>query len=191
MRLIARGVAARPKVRSALCAVLATILIACPTGCRAQQVSATHLDAHALREYAGVYQSGGDAFIYLQLWSELSGTDHLVAFDESGEVRTLFPTGRDHFFAGPGAADSSSVQARIDFERDSSGRLIALAWKTEGQSTRVAKRVDIERREDVSFANRDVKLAGTLTSPRSAGKDPGIILVHASGAEDREYLLPF
>src|SRR5881394_381058 len=40
------------------------------------------LNEEALREYAGVYQWGPDAFMYLQLWSEFTGTNQLVAFDE-------------------------------------------------------------------------------------------------------------
>jgi pimeloyl-ACP methyl ester carboxylesterase len=180
-----------PGVRDALCAVLATILLLSPAGCGAQQTSARGLDDHALREYAGVYQWRDDTFVYLQLWAELSGTNHLVAFDESGEIRTLFPRERDHFFSGPAAADSSAMQSRVEFERDSSGGITTLVWTRERDSARVARRVDVERREDVSFPSHDVKLAGTLTTPRSAPRHPAIILVHASGAEDREYLMPF
>ena len=51
--------------------------------------------------------------------------------------------------------------------------------------------MDIERREVVRFSNGDVQLAGTLISPATRGPHPAVILVHASGAEDREYLLPF
>jgi dienelactone hydrolase len=51
--------------------------------------------------------------------------------------------------------------------------------------------VDIERREDVRFRNRNVQLAGTLITPAAPGPHPAVILVHGSGAENREYLLPF
>src|SRR6266550_4535209 len=70
-----------------------------------------------LREYVGTYQWGPDAFLYLQLWSELSAKNQLVAFDESGEVRTLYPTDRDRFFTGPGAAPPSPIESRVDFQR--------------------------------------------------------------------------
>src|SRR5438128_39968 len=64
------------------------------------------VNEQALREYAGVYQWGPNAFVYLQMWEELSGfgKPQLVAFDESGDVRTLYPTDDDKFFAGPGIA---------------------------------------------------------------------------------------
>jgi hypothetical protein len=36
------------------------------------------------------------------MWNELNGTNQLVAFDESGEVRTLYATDRNGFIAGAG-----------------------------------------------------------------------------------------
>ena len=60
-----------------------------------------------------------------------------------------------------------------------------------GQTARTARRVEIERREDVRFSNGDVQLAGTLISPTTQGPHPAVILVHGSGAADRESLLPF
>ena len=144
-----------------------------------------------LREYAGAYRWDPHAFVYLQMWSELSGSNQLVAFDESGEVRTLYPTEPDRFFAGPGAALPDAVESRIEFQRDGGGRIASLTWSRDGAPVRTARRVDIERREDVRFSNGDVQLAGTLTSPAIQGPHPAVILVHASGAEDREYLLPF
>src|SRR4051812_38254440 len=95
------GTVSGPGVRNRLCVALATILLLSPVGCGAQQTSARGLDERTLREYSGVYQWREDTFVYLQLWAELSGANHLVAFDESGEIRTLYPTERDHFFAGP------------------------------------------------------------------------------------------
>jgi len=145
----------------------------------------------SLREYAGTYQWDRNAFLYLQLWAELAGTNQLVAFDENGELRTLYPTDPDRFFAGPGAAIPTSVESRIAFQRDTDGKIASLTWSREGAAPRIARRVDIERREDVRFSNGDIQLAGTLISPTTQGPHPAVILVHASGAEDREYLLPF
>jgi pimeloyl-ACP methyl ester carboxylesterase len=145
----------------------------------------------SLREYAGTYQWDRDSFLYLQMWSELAGTNQLVAFNENGEVRTLYPTERDRFFAGPGAAVPTAIESRIEVQRDARGRIASLTWSREGAPARTARRVDIERREDVRFSNGDVQLAGTLITPTTQGPHPAVILVHASGAEDREYLLPF
>ena len=148
-------------------------------------------DEAKLSEYSGAYQWEPNAFLYLQKWSELSGRNQLVAFDESGEVRTLYPTGPDRFVAGPGAAIPDAIESRIEFQRDVSGRIASLTWSREGAAGRTAGRAEIERREDVRFSNGEVQLAGTLISPTTRGPHAAVILVHASGAEDREYLLPY
>jgi uncharacterized protein len=149
------------------------------------------VDEASLREYAGTYQWDRDAFLYLQMWSELAGTNQLVAFDENGELRTLYPTERDRFFAGPGAAVPTAVESRIEVQRDAQDKIASLSWSREGSPARTARRVDIERREEVRFSNGDVQLVGTLITPATQGPYPAVILVHASGAEDREYLLPY
>ena len=159
-----------------------------------QSPTVRDMDEKVLREYAGVYHWAPDSFVYLQLWNEFSGFDkpgQLVSFDESGEIRVLYPADRDQFFAGPGAAISTSVESRIDFQRDGAGKIVSLGWRREGAVPRTARRVEIERHEDVGFSNGEIRLAGTLMSPATAGKHPAIILVHGSGAENREYMLPW
>lgn len=146
--------------------------------------------APPLSNYAGVYQWGPNAFVYLQTWAELTGQPQLVAFDEDGEVRALYPAGTDQFTAGAAAGIATPVESRITFQREASGGVVSLTWQRENSVPRTARRVDIEKREDVSFANGDIHLAGTLITPKTAGRHPAIALVHASGAEDREYLLP-
>jgi dienelactone hydrolase len=148
-------------------------------------------DEASLREYAGTYQWDRNAFLYLQMWSELAGTNQLVAFDESGELRTLYATEPGRFVAGPGAAVPTAVESRIEVQRDAQGKIVSLTWSREGAPARTARRVDIERREEVRFSNGDVQLVGTLITPATQGPYPAVILVHSSGAEDREYLLPY
>src|SRR6266851_4951621 len=169
-------------------ALFFTILLGTLTA-RSQQTPAVRdIDEAALREYAGVYQWAPNAFVYLQMWEEFSGfgKPKLVAFDESGEVRTLYPTDRDQFFAGPGIAVPASIESRIEFQRDSTGAVTSLTWRREGAVSRSARRVEIEKREDVRFSSSDIHLTGTLISPATGGKHPPIILVHGSGAENRE-----
>jgi len=177
-------------------AALAAVLLAAVAAHAVQQTPPTvrAIDEAALREYAGVYQWGPNAFVYVQLWDEFTGFGkprQLVAFDESGEIRSLYPTDRDRFFTGPGAAVSSSVESRIEFQRAGTGRITSLTWQREGAAPRSARRVEIEKREDVRFTNGDVQLAGTLVSPARSGRHPAIVLVHGSGAENREYILPW
>src|SRR6478735_8358153 len=142
-------------------------------------------DEDVLRQYAGVYRWAPDAFVYLQLWDEFSGFGQprqLVAFDESGDVRTLYPLDGDRFFAGPGMAVATSVESRIELQRDSSGAITSLTWTRAGEQPRTAVRAETERREDVVFSNGSVHLAGTLISPVTPGQHPAVILVHGSGA---------
>jgi uncharacterized protein len=174
---------------------IATVLVGAAIALRAlQSPVVTPVDEKVLREYTGVYQWGPDAFVYLQMWDEFTGfgkPKELVAFDESGEVRTLYPTNRDQFFAGPGMAVPTSAESQIEFQRDVTGKITSLTWRREGAGTRTARRVEIERHENVRFSSGGIQLAGTLFCPASNAKHPAIILVHGSGAENREYMLPW
>ena len=111
------------------------------------------MDEKILRGYAGVYQWEPNAFLYIQMWSEFTGKNQLVAFDESGEVRTLYPMEGDQFFAGPGAAVPIAIESRIDFQRNAQGKLISLTWRRGDAPARTARRVEIEKREDISFSS--------------------------------------
>jgi uncharacterized protein len=180
--------------RIALGATLLTALIGAIAHLAFQTPTVRSVDEKALREYTGVYRWEPNAFVYLQMWKEFSGFDkpgQLVAFDESGQVRALHPTDRDRFFAGPGAAVSSSIESRIEFQRDETGQIASLTWQRKGAMARTARRVDAERHQEVHFSNGDVRLAGTLITPSNGGKHPAVILVHGSGPENREFILPW
>src|SRR6266581_1985824 len=49
----------------------------------------------------------------------------------------------------------------------------------------------LEKRENVRFSSGDIQLAGTIISPIQGRRHPAIVLVHGSGAENREYMLPW
>ncbi len=176
-------------------AAFVTTLLSASSAYPPRQTPPLHpIDEKALAEYAGVYQWGPDAFLYLQLWNEFIGftkPGQLVAFDESGEVRALYPQDRDRFFTGPGAAISTSIESRVEFRRDPTGKISSLTWQRGAAGSRIARRVEIEKHEDVRFSNGDVQLAGTLISPSRGASHPAVILVHGSGAEDRKHILPF
>jgi hypothetical protein len=152
--------------RTLIVATIAFVLVGTRIACSmSQTASARAPDEKALREYCGSYRWEHGGFLYLQLWSEFTGMNQLVAFDESGEVRTLYPTDRDRFFAGPAATTSTAIESRIDSQRDRSGRIRSLTWRRDGAAPRLARRVEVEKREDVRFSNGDIHLAGTLISP--------------------------
>jgi dienelactone hydrolase len=180
------------RIRTLMIGGLSTVLVAGGIAAAFLQGPAIKpVEEKLLREYAGVYEWAPDAFVYLQIWNELDGTNRLTAFDESGDVRTLYPTDVDGFFAGPGAALSSSVESRVEFQRDARGAIASLAWHRGSAAARTARRVEIERWEDVSFSNGDVQLAGTLIRPSTGTRHPAVILVHYSGPANRESGLPF
>src|SRR5262249_44175472 len=130
-----------------------------------QSAAVRKLADQKMREYEGVYQWEQGRFLYLQIWGELAGANQLVAFDESGEVRTFYPAGPYRFFTGPGAAVPTAIESRIEFERDDNRKIVSLTWKRDGTDSRSARRVAIERHEDVRFQNGSIQLAGTLISP--------------------------
>ena len=173
-------------------ATLAGVLAGAAAVCAVRQSPAVvDLDEAALRQFAGTYQWESGSFVDLQLWAELAGSTQLMAIDESGDIRALYPTGPDRFFAGPGAAVSSSIESRVEFRRDSHGAMASLTWTREGRAPRTARRVVLERSDEVSFSNGPVRLAGPLTSPIASTRHPAIVLVHGSGAATREQVLPF
>ncbi len=48
------------------------------------------------------------------------------------------------------------------------------------------KRVSLYKEEAITFRNGDVTLSGTVTLPLKDGPHPGVVLIHGSGADDRE-----
>jgi pimeloyl-ACP methyl ester carboxylesterase len=158
---------------------------------RAIQSRAGAIDESVLRELAGTYQWESGSYLDLEIWSELSGTNQLVALEETGEIRTLYPSEPDRFVAGPAAALPKPIESRIEFVRDEGGAVTALTWRREGQPPRTARRAAVERREDVQFSHAGVRLAATFISPAAVRRHPAIVLVHGSGAARREQILPF
>ena len=84
-----------------------------------------------------------------------------------------------------------SIESRIAFQRDRAGTIVSLTWQRKTDPARTARRVEIEKPEHVRFSNRDIQLAGTLIAPSTRGKHPAIVLVHGSGAQSREHMMPF
>ena len=141
-------------------------------------------------QYQGAYEWTANHLVYIQFWDEL-GKDQLGIFDESGETRTLYAMGDDKFFVGSGVAYPVPLEARIAFHRNEWGAVTSLSWQSPGKVTRVAERVTPYSQQDITFRNGDVQLAGTLMLPNRVGKHPAMVLIHGSGPEDRNALLPF
>jgi len=171
-------------------ATLGLTLVTFPLAVCAQPPRVVALEESKLREYVGAYAWPDGSFLYLQLWSEFTGTNQLVAYDETGEARALYPIGPDQFFAGPDVGIATALEARVEFQRDRDSRITSVAWRRTSSPPRFARRLQTERREDVQFSNGEVRLAATLLRPNTTTRVPAVILVHGSGPEDREYILP-
>jgi pimeloyl-ACP methyl ester carboxylesterase len=111
-------------------------------------------------------------------------------FDENGDARALYATSPDSFFAGPGVGLATPVESRVEFQRDAAGRVTSLVWRKTGARPRIAHRTDTERSEDVRFSNGGTVLSGALLRPNTSARTPAVILVHGSGPQDREFVLP-
>lgn len=148
------------------------------------------VDRKTLSQFVGAYRWAADHFIYIRFWDEL-GKDQLGAFDESGMVRALYSVGSDGFFVGAGLASRTPIEARVTFERNQKGAIKSLSWQPVSGVKRLAKRVEIHREEAVSFSSGAVKLSGVLITPAKNGRYPAIVLLHGSGPQDRNGLLPF
>jgi pimeloyl-ACP methyl ester carboxylesterase len=157
---------------------------------RFQLLRLAAVDRASLAQYQGAYQWSANHLVYIQFWDEL-GKDQLGIFDESGETRTLYVMEDDKFFVGSGVAYPVPLEARIAFHRNAKGAVTSLSWQSLGKVARVAERVTPYSQQDITFRNGEVLLAGTLTLPNRVGKHPAMVLVHGSGPEDRNALLPF
>ena len=134
-----------------------------------QSPSIRPVEEASLREYAGTYRWDPNAFVYLQMWSELTG-------DAISWSRSTKPAKCGRCIR-PNATASSQGRVRR-FRRDRVSDRVSTRWRRqnhlahwsrEGAPARTARRVDIERREDVRFSNGDVQLAGTLIGPTTRG----------------------
>ena len=92
-----RSTGNRPRAdgtRTLIKALVAAVVLATPLALSALQTPAVRsTDQTDLGQYTGVYRWDQRSFLYVQIWSELAGTNQLVAFDESGDVRALYLDG--------------------------------------------------------------------------------------------------
>ncbi len=90
----------------------------------------------------GTYRWDSGGFVDVLVWDEL-GPGRLVAFDDQGWVRALFPSGARAFTAGRSVAVPEPIEARARFEpADAAVPAHTLVWEAEGRSRRVAARVE-------------------------------------------------
>ena len=135
-----------------------------------------------LARYVGAYRfRNGD---YLMIDSFADTPDTLFVTDvKSGEARAVFPRSETQFTGGPALYVASPTRQTLTF-RGAGVHVIDLDQKGR-QSGVFATRVPITRQE-VTFKNGDVTLAGTLLVPSSRGKHPAVVYTHGGGPALRE-----
>jgi len=79
----------------------------------------------------------------------------------------------------------------VRFEVDENGMAVAAIISEKDQPPQRAPRVRIYTEETVTFANGDVRLAGTLTLPSGPGPHAAVVFVHGSGPGPREYSVSY
>src|SRR5215204_809226 len=133
-----------------------------------------------LARYVGAYRfRNGD---YLMIDSFPDTPDTLWVTDvKSGEARAVFPRSEIQFTGGPALRVVSPTRQTLTF-RGAGVHVIDLDQKGR-QSGAYATRVPIAR-EEVTFKNGDVTLAGTLLIPAAkikGGKHPALVFTHGGG----------
>jgi uncharacterized protein len=141
-----------------------------------------------LARYVGAYRfRNGD---YLVIDSFPDTPDTLWVTDvKSGEARAVFPCSEIQFTGGPALRVVSPTRQTLTF-RGARVHVIDLDVKGR-QSGAFATRVPVAR-EEVTFKNGDVTLAGTLlipaAPPSSKVKRPALVFVHGGGPQLRDIM---
>ena len=155
--------------------------IALAITCTAQQSPLPKLEPKIYDHYLGTYQLAPNEFIVI------GRTERRLYFYEpnTGRVRGLNLISEIDFSAGPSLLVYTPTEFQITFIKNERGEVTSLALKQTSVPDRIAKKARLYREEKVSFRNRDVTLAGTLLIPSTKGSHPAVILLHGSGAQDR------
>lgn len=155
------------------------------TKARFHLVRTVKIAPETLSSYFGVYRfRNGD---HLMIDSFPDTPDTLFVTDvKTGEARAVFPRSETKFTGGPALYVASPIRQTLTF-RDAGVHVIDLDHKGR-ESGAFATRVPMTR-EEVTFKNGDVTLAGTLVVPAAkvkGGKHPALVFTHGGGPRVRE-----
>jgi hypothetical protein len=137
-------------------------------------------DSAAVRRLAGNYRIARDRAISV---GPIDEAGRCLAFFDSKTRRggILYPLSDTVLFTGPTFGVDYPIAIRADVRRDAHGDIRGLIWRARGTEPREGTRLDDHVSEDVTFHNGSVRLAGTLTVPKAAGRHPAVILIHGAG----------
>jgi uncharacterized protein len=139
-----------------------------------------------LARYLGAYRFRNGDYMVIDTFPDTPDT-LFVTDVKSGQVRAVFPRSENQFTGGPALYVPSPTRQTITF-RGAGIHVVDLDVKGR-QSGADATRVPVAR-EEVTFKNGDVTLAGTLLLPAapisSKVKRPAVVFVHGGGPQLRE-----
>jgi uncharacterized protein len=135
-----------------------------------------------LASYVGAYRFRNGEYLMIDSFADTPDT-LWVTDVKSGEARAVFPRSETQFTGGPALRVVSPTRKTLTFS-DAGVHVIDLDVKGR-QSGAFATQARI-RKEEVTFKNGDVTLAGTLLIPPSKTKHPALVFTHGGGPQLRE-----
>ncbi len=135
-----------------------------------------------------MYQISPGRFIYIQPWP--GGEGKLLYTGEDGQIRALSLAAENVFVGGAGLLLSTPAEMKISFAEDSEGNVTRLIRRRNAAADVIARKLAAYRRQEVTFQNGGIKLAGALWPPPGKRPHPAVVLIHGTGRTDRNNVLP-
>ena len=154
------------------------------TKARFHLVRTVKVAPETLARYVGAYRVRNDEYLVIDSFPDTPDT-LWVTDVKSGQVRAVFPRSETRFTGGPALRVVSPTRQTLTFR--GAGVHVVDLDQNGRQSGVFATRVPI-RKEEVTFKNGDVTLAGTLLIPASKRKHPGLVFTHGGGAQLRDIM---
>jgi pimeloyl-ACP methyl ester carboxylesterase len=149
--------------------------------CVAQESPPSKLNPQIYDPYLGSYRLASNDLIVIGRTER-----RLYSYEpRTRRVRGLNPLSETSFTAGPSLLVFSPTEFQITFVKDGKGEVSSLILKEANGPERTASKAGLYSEEKVTFRNGDVTLAGTLLNPRAKGPHPAVVMLHGSGAQDR------
>jgi pimeloyl-ACP methyl ester carboxylesterase len=147
------------------------------------------VDTATYARISGAYRLSADEYVVIGRFDDRDdpwpGLPQVVHYP-SGRWGVLLPTSDSTFFSGRSIGVDFPADLVVSTIREAGSDVIGLEWREGGNAARRAVRVPF-RDEEVTFANGDVVLSGTLRIPATPGPHPAIVLMHGAGPYGRRH----
>ncbi|MEJ7577276.1 MAG: alpha/beta fold hydrolase [Pyrinomonadaceae bacterium] len=151
-------------------------------------VRVARVNTRAYNDYVGAHQVAPNS-TNLVTWSAFR---HLrVVNINEGAGDSLLPLSENRFFLGRSVVDSTTPAEIVTFVRNAQGQVTGFTLHKDGNLVVSAPKAEPYRQEQVSFRNGNVRLAGTLLTPRTKFRHSAVVLVHGSQDRGRDDKFPF